>query len=79
LILNAEHRENIRSLMAEEERKGHVMTEDEMRSQMNATSGNMLRYMKAYNLWIIKSNYYRYLEKMNRFKSFTEYKESFEV
>jgi hypothetical protein len=50
MIFEMEVGENVRKLMMEEERKGHLMTEDEMRSQMNATPEPFVRYMMTHNL-----------------------------
>jgi hypothetical protein len=32
-----------------------------------------VKYKMMHNLWITKKKFYGYFEKMNRFKSFTEY------
>jgi hypothetical protein len=54
LTLNTDFRKNIRKLMEDEEKRGHLKAEDEMNSQMNPTPEMFVHYMMAHNLWIAK-------------------------
>jgi hypothetical protein len=73
LMLKTDFRDNLRKKMAEEERKGHLMTEAVMNNQRNVKPEMFVNYMKKHNLWIKKENFYGYFEMMSRLKSFTEY------